>query len=86
MPLTPVGKIFKPALRWDAAQRVFSEELAALGDMAQSVEVSVGEDKVHGMLASISIKPAAGVEAKDIEEKVSDLLALYTVKYAVEIV
>jgi fatty-acyl-CoA synthase len=86
MPLTPVGKIFKPALRWDAAQRVFSKELAALGDMAQSVEVTVGEDKVHGMLASIGIKAAPGFEAKAIEERVNDLLALYTVKYALEIV
>ncbi len=85
MPLTPVGKIFKPALRWDAAQRVFSQELAALGDLAESVGVSVGEDKVHGMLARVKITPAAGADAAEIEQMVSDLLALYTVKWVLEL-
>ena len=39
VPLTPVGKIFKPALRWDAIRRVYEKELEALGDTAESVEV-----------------------------------------------
>ena len=46
IPLTSVGKIFKPALRWDAIQRVYAGELAGLGNMALSVEVHVGEDKL----------------------------------------
>ena len=37
IPLTSVGRIFKPALRWDAIKRVYAEELAALGNMALSV-------------------------------------------------
>ncbi len=27
IPLTPVGKVFKPALRWDAIKRTFEAEL-----------------------------------------------------------
>lgn len=85
VPLTPVGKIFKPALRWDAARRVYEAELAALGQLAQAVEVSVGEDKVHGMLARVTITPAPGAGAEDIQAKVKELLGLYTVKYELRI-
>jgi fatty-acyl-CoA synthase len=85
VPLTPVGKIFKPALRWDAVQRVFAQELEALGGMAQEVEVSVGEDKVHGMLAKVGLKPAPGITAGQLERMVKDLLGLYTVKYELRV-
>lgn len=85
MPLTPVGKIFKPALRWDAVQRVYSQELKSLGGMAQDVEVAVGEDKVHGVLASISLRPAPGITPGQLERMVRDLLSLYTVKYLLRV-
>mgnify|MGYP006263870231 CR=1 FL=1 len=32
MPLTGVGKVFKPQLRWNAAKRVFTDVLAPLTD------------------------------------------------------
>jgi len=86
MPLTPVGKIFKPALRWDAIKRVYETELRKLGTLADSVELKVGEDKVHGSLATIKVKAAANVSKDEIARKVSELLALYTVKYALEVV
>jgi fatty-acyl-CoA synthase len=85
MPLTPVGKIFKPALRWDAIRRVYEQELQSLGKMADSVEVKVGEDKVHGSLATLIVKPAAGVSRKAIEDKVDELLGRYTIRYRLEI-
>ncbi len=47
IPLTPVGKIFKPALRWDATRRVYENELTALGDMVESISVAVREHKAH---------------------------------------
>lgn len=84
VPLTPVGKIFKPALRWDAIRRVYQKELEALGDLAESVEVRVTEDKVHGSLATLIIRPAAGVEKKAIQKRVEEILARFTVRYRVE--
>ncbi len=84
IPLTPVGKIFKPALRWDAIRRVYEGELKALGDMAESVNVQVGEDKLHGSLATVTVKPAAGVSREAIEAKVDDILSRYTVRYIVK--
>jgi fatty-acyl-CoA synthase len=85
VPLTPVGKIFKPALRWKAIEKVYQSELEALGDMAESVEVAVSEDKVHGSLAVISIKAAAQVSEDQIKDKVDEILARFTVKYNLKI-
>ena len=81
MPLTPVGKIFKPALRWDAIRRVCETELHALGDMVESVRVEVGEDKVHGSLATLLIKPASGVSKHAIEQKLDAILGRFAFKY-----
>jgi fatty-acyl-CoA synthase len=86
VPLTPVGKIFKPALRWQAIQKVYQSELEALGDMAESVDVTVSEDKVHGSLAAITIKAAPQASADKIKEEVDRILTRYTVRYAVEII
>ncbi|MFC1884139.1 acyl-CoA synthetase [Thermodesulfobacteriota bacterium] len=81
IPLTSVGKIFKPALKWDSIRRVYYSALENIGDMAKSIKVTVNEDKVHGALAIIEIKPAPGVSKEDIINKVEELLTLYTVRY-----
>lgn len=85
MPLTPVGKIFKPALRWDAVKRVYDAELKALGDMVDSIDVKVAEDKVHGSLATLTIKSASGISEKEIKDRVNEILARYTVQYRLAI-
>ena len=85
VPLTPVGKIFKPALRWKAIQKVYQSALEALGAMAESVDVTVSEDKVHGSLAAITIKAAARVSEEQIKDKVDEILARFTVKYNLKI-
>jgi fatty-acyl-CoA synthase len=86
MPLTPVGKIFKPALRWEAIRGVYAAELQSLGNMAHSVDVSVREDKIHGCLATISVRPAPDVTEDKIREGIGRILARYTVRYAVELI
>ncbi len=83
IPLTPVGKIFKPGLRYDATKRAYEQELKALGDMAADYEVSVGEDKVHGTRVDIRVKPAAGRDLEAIKEKIAEILTRYTLHYEV---
>jgi fatty-acyl-CoA synthase len=56
MPLTAVGKVFKPQLRWDAAQQMFTQRLAALREQGISCEVSVGAHETHGTLAIVTMK------------------------------
>jgi len=84
IPLTPVGKIFKPALRWDATRRVYEDELRGLGDMVEDLRIDVGEDKVHGTRVTVSVKPAAGQDMETVKERISELLARYTVFYEVK--
>lgn len=56
MPLTGVGKVFKPQLRWDCARLVFEELLAPLaGEHGVEIAVDVGKDEVHGTLVRVSI-------------------------------
>ena len=85
IPLTAVGKIFKPALRWDATRRVYEEALKGLGDLVKRVEVSVAEDKVHGTSAMIRIEAAEGADNLKIEARVAELLARYTVHYTLAV-
>ncbi len=86
IPLTPVGKIFKPALRWDAIKRVYEEELRQLSDVVEYIEVKVSEDKVHGSLATVIVRPATNVSKNRIADVVNEILGRYTVRYRLKIV
>jgi fatty-acyl-CoA synthase len=83
IPLTAVGKIFKPALRWDAIRRVYETELEKLGPQVESVQIQAGEDKKHGTLAKIHIKPAPGTDHQELRKRVAEILARYTVHYEI---
>jgi fatty-acyl-CoA synthase len=81
VPLTPVGKIFKPALRWQAIQKVYRSELETLEDLLTSMDVTVTEDKIHGSMVAIVVKAASDISHDQIRERVTDILARYTLKY-----
>lgn len=85
IPLTAVGKIFKPALRWDATQRVYEKELAALKDLSENVLVSVNEHKTHGTIVNISVKAKEGVTGQEIKKRIREILTRYTLHYEVTI-
>jgi fatty-acyl-CoA synthase len=55
MPLTAVGKVFKPALRLDAAERAVRRMLAFLESEGCSVDVSVTTHKEHGTLIGVTL-------------------------------
>ncbi|MCK5914660.1 MAG: acyl-CoA synthetase, partial [Deltaproteobacteria bacterium] len=50
MPLTAVGKIYKPKLRWLAIEHVYRKALAEVVKLVDSLEVNVGESSVYGSL------------------------------------
>jgi len=56
IPLTAVGKVFKPTLRFAAAQRVVRRMLADLLPVAVEATVEVGADPVHGSLITVILK------------------------------
>jgi fatty-acyl-CoA synthase len=84
MPLTPVGKVFKPELRWDAARRVFDDLVAPLREAGVKAEVQVQPDPVHGTLARVLLKATAGADRETIERKVTELFAPFVIRHRVE--
>ena len=84
IPLTPVGKIFKPALRWQVIARVYADELASLGDLISDIDVAALEDKVHGTMVRITVTPAAGADEVRIRSAIDERMAHYTIRYSVQ--
>ena len=85
MPVTAIGKIFKPALRYDAIKRVFDAELAQLSALVESMEVLVSEHKVHGTIARIAAKPASSSDPTVLRRQIEDILGRFTVHYEVTV-
>jgi fatty-acyl-CoA synthase len=84
MPLTLVGKVFKPSLRWDAAQRVFDALLAPLREAGVAAEVEVVADQVHGSVATVRLKGGPGTDRAAVERGVTELFAPFVTRYRVE--
>jgi fatty-acyl-CoA synthase len=72
MPVTAVGKIFKPALRYRAIEQIYGAALAAKGVAAS---VTAGHDAKHGTIVRIALQHTA---QKAVAE---EALARYTVPY-----
>jgi len=81
MPLTGVGKIFKPALRLDAAQRAFQAALAPLKAEGITAEVMVRNDPTHGTLAVVQARGAARETAA---KRCAELLGGFQIRHVVE--
>jgi len=80
MPLTGVGKIFKPALRQEAVMNVFSAELAALCETGVDIAVFVDNHPVHGTLATIS---ARGGEEATVRAVITEKLGPYIIRHEI---
>jgi fatty-acyl-CoA synthase len=84
MPLTGVGKVFKPQLRWDAAQRVFAGALDDLSQRGASVSVSVNAHPVHGNLATVAIAGVPAAERSKIEQQVHERLNPFVLRHEID--
>lgn len=85
IPLTAIGKIFKPALKFDAIERVFQDELQQLQDEFISLDIKAHEDKVHGTLVTILCRIAENGNETEVGSKIKKILAAYMVRYEVDI-
>jgi len=83
MPLTGVGKVFKPQLRWDAASRVFTNVLAPLRERGIDCKVKVGPHGSHGSIATVRIVGVPQETRGAIAGEVQALLAPYVVRHEV---
>lgn len=67
LPMTAVGKVFKPALRCDATQRAVSRELIRLADVDAFQIVATAGGK-QGMQVDVTIKPEHAALKQPIEQ------------------
>ncbi len=84
MPVTAVGKIFKPKLAFLEIQDAYTLETKKVEGVA-SVTVEVLADKVKGILAKVNVKAKEGINKEELSSKVSDVLGAYTIKYEVSV-
>jgi fatty-acyl-CoA synthase len=86
MPLTAVGKVFKPALRWDASARVVRGLLVGLAPAGAVFEVSVGAHESHGSLIAVGIRgvaePARAALAQQVDERLDPLVTRYAIVWS----
>jgi fatty-acyl-CoA synthase len=83
MPLTGVGKVFKPQLRWDAAARVFTTILTPLRDRGIDCSVKVGPHGSHGSLATVTLAGVTEAQREALANEVHTLLAPYVMRHEV---
>jgi fatty-acyl-CoA synthase len=83
MPLTGVGKVFKPQLRWDAAARVFTAILSPLQEKGIDCSVSVGPHGSHGSIATISVARVPEDKQTGIADEVHKMLAPFVLRHDV---
>ena len=86
IPQTAVGKVFKPALRWDAAERMARDALADLATDGVTLTVSVGADGTHGSLMRVQVQGASVAQrealAATLEQRLGPLTLAHEVEWA----
>ena len=83
IPLTGVGKVFKPALRWDATRRAVELMLADLQPPGGNLAVEVGAHAAHGNLITVAItgvaEPARALLERQVHERLNPLVTRHEV-------
>ncbi|MBS1962145.1 MAG: acyl-CoA synthetase [Bdellovibrionales bacterium] len=80
LPLTPIGKVFKPDLTRRQIEEVFHEEIAPIG--VSEYRISAAPHKVHGMLVDVEVA-APEADRPRVEKAIRDRLGAYSVRYEV---
>jgi fatty-acyl-CoA synthase len=83
MPVTGVGKVFKPQLRWDAAQRVFTTVLSPLAGKGIDCKVKVGAHGSHGSIATVTVAGVPADMRKSVADEVDKLLGPFVMRHQV---
>jgi fatty-acyl-CoA synthase len=84
MPVTAVGKIFKPPLRCDAVRRVYTETLSAVLPAHLSWEVQVEPNQQYGMVAMLILAGVPEDQRAPMQKQIARALGAYVVKYQIQ--
>ena len=85
LPVTAVGKIFKPALRCDATRRAFDAALAPLRTSGVELKVEAAPDDRYGVLARVTVLGVDPAARPSMTAEVNRLLGRFTVQREVVI-
>jgi fatty-acyl-CoA synthase len=80
MPVTAIGKIYKPALRQDAIRRAFEAELKPIMEAGTWIAVTVENHEVHGTVAIVSVSNVPEGQGDTVRGKILQALGRYPVK------
>ncbi|MEO8080511.1 MAG: acyl-CoA synthetase [Caldimonas sp.] len=83
IPLTAVGKVFKPALRRDATARAVRRMLAALMPADATLEIDVAVHESHGSLITVAIGGVPLEARSTLERQVSEQLGPLVMRYEI---
>jgi fatty-acyl-CoA synthase len=78
-----VGKVFKPALRWDAARRAVTRMLAGLRRDGGEIGVDVGPHAEHGSLITVTIEGAPEDSRAELERQIDERLDPLVMKHEI---
>jgi fatty-acyl-CoA synthase len=84
MPLTGVGKIFKPALRLDAAKQMVGALLADLVSGGATLDVSVAAHAVHGHLISVTLRGVDETHRAALEARLHERLDPLVMRHRID--
>jgi fatty-acyl-CoA synthase len=79
MPLTGVGKVFKPRLRWDAAERKVRALLADLLQGAAHIDVTAAAHPVHGNMITVRLQGGSPMIEAEIHKRLDPLVMRHEV-------
>jgi fatty-acyl-CoA synthase len=83
MPLTGVGKVFKPQLRWDAATRALTKAVLPLAEKAIDCSVRIGPHGSHGSMATVTVVHVPEHERDAVSEKIHSTLAPFVLRHEI---
>jgi fatty-acyl-CoA synthase len=84
IPLTAVGKVYKPSLRTDAAERAVHRMLDFVPASGCKADVQVGPHPEHGTMIHVRLGGADGAAREAITEQVKKKLNPLTLRHEIE--
>jgi fatty-acyl-CoA synthase len=84
IPVTDVGKIFKPRLVWGELEDAYGRELVDI-DGVHEARVEAVPDKSYGTLVRVSVKADPGYNKEVVKEEIVGVLGRYAAAYELDL-
>jgi fatty-acyl-CoA synthase len=82
LPLTAVGKVFKPQLRYDVATKLFQSIVQECCGPDVQADVSVGPHPTHGTAGAVQLTGVAEGRRNDLERRMRERLGAFHIPFS----